>query len=330
MPKIFPWQTPLWELLVKRYRENRLAHAFLFAGAEGIGKAHFAQAFAEILLCQTQDLDHACGHCRSCELLKTSLHPDLSYIAGEGKSQTIKIDQIRELNANIIKTAHFGGYRVVIIAAAHQLNQAASNALLKTLEEPPAKVVFILLTDSLYRIPATIRSRCEKINFPKPKFSQIKDWLETHLAAKSTQQYSSEFLFNLAQESPLATLEFAESDDLMWREKLFADFSAVILQQISPLGLAEKYQALGLNKLFFWTKTMVVDVIRLKAGGTAHIVHSDQMDKLQMIGAHLNAAELYAYLDKLYVLGDQIARGMNLNAGLVVDEVFCGMLVKNE
>lgn len=324
MFKIFPWQTSIWTFLFERYQKERLAHAFLFEGAQGIGKAGFARAFAELLLCQKTELDHACGHCRSCKLLKTSIHPDLICITAEGK--TIKVDQIRELNASIIKTAHFPGYRVVMIEAAHQMNQAASNALLKTLEEPPSQVIFILLTDSVYQISATIRSRCEKINFPKPCFDQVKIWLETHFPVQSTQQYTSKFLFELVQERPLAALALIDNDDLIWREKLMADISAVVLKAVNPLDFAEKYQPLPLDKLCFWLKTIIIDLIRLKAKVPIRLINSDQLNQLQEIAATLDAMRLYTYLDKVYAVSCQVARGMNLNAALVVDEIFCGIL----
>lgn len=226
MAEIFPWQTATWQFLAERYQQHRLPHAFLFAGAKGIGKSHFAHIFAELLLCQGKEADNACGHCKPCQLMKADANPDLMVIAGEGKHQTIKIDQIRQLVVSINKTAHFNGYRVVIIEAAHQMNQAASNALLKTLEEPPGKVIFILLTDSLSRISATIRSRCELVNFNQPRFASVKPWLEAKLENKSdNQQYSGELLFRLAQETPLTALDLLEHDALIWREKLMTDLS---------------------------------------------------------------------------------------------------------
>jgi DNA polymerase-3 subunit delta' len=306
-------------------------HAFLFAGANGIGKTSFAHIFAKLLLCQTKGLDQPCGRCRSCELFSAASHPDLTFIVGEGKNQAIKIDQIRELIASVNKTTHFNGYRVVIIQAVHQMNQAASNALLKTLEEPTGKSIFILLTDSLYRISATVRSRCEIIHFPTPCFAEVQPWLEANLAnraVESSGQYSTELLFRLAQESPFTALNLVENDDLAWREKLIADFSGIISGKLNPLSLSEKYQALELSQLFFWLKTLVTDLIRLKANAIARITHADQSERLQTMAAHLTAPDLYAYLDKLYAVDNQIARGMNLNHGLVVDEVFCGMLAK--
>jgi DNA polymerase-3 subunit delta' len=330
MFKIFPWQTSIWEFLLERYQKDRLPHAFLFTGTKGIGKSHFARTFAELLLCQRKDLKEACGHCRSCELLKTSLHPDLTYVEGEGKSVTIKIDQIRELTADIVKTAHFNGYRIVMIEAAHTMNQAASNALLKTLEEPPARVVFILLTDSPSRISATIRSRCEIVTFPKPHFAKVKAWLEENLATKPSQHHSSEFLFKLAQENPLAAKALVENDDLMWRETIIADLSGVVLGKINSLGLSEKYKTLELNRLLFWLKTVTSDLIRLKSNAAVRMMHSDKLSLLDPIAARLNIADLYAYLDKLYFLDSQVEQGMNLNHGLVVDTVYCALFTSGE
>lgn len=325
MTEIFPWQTALWISLIERYQKSRLPHAFLFEGNKGIGKTHFAHTFAALLLCQMTDRENACGECRSCDLLKTELHPDLTDIKPEGLSQTIKIDQIRSLNEYIVKTAHFRGYRVVIISSADKMNQAASNALLKTLEEPPPQVVFILLTDSPHRISPTIRSRCEKITFPQPNADQVKTWLTEKVTAASTQNYSIEFLLRLAQQSPLEAFAFIENDDLAWRDKLITDFEAVISKKLNPLSLSERYKTLPLAKLFFWATTFVTDLIRLKTGANDRLMHVDQIDLLTSMNTQFTVADLYSYLDTLYTLTNQVARGLNLNHGLAVDQVFCGL-----
>lgn len=90
--------------------------------------------------------------------------------------------------------------------------------------------------------------------------------------------------------------------------------------------MSEKYQTLELNQLFFWLKTIVIDLIRLKIGAIQRITHRDRLEILQTIATHLTISRLYTYLDKLYVLANQAASGMNLNHALAVDEIFTQLI----
>lgn len=148
-----------WHFLMSRHAKGMLPHALLIVGQEGVGKREFSKAFARHVLCQHQN---GCGTCRTCLLFACGNHPDFFVMGPEGHGQ-IKIDQIRELIERLSTTAQQGGYRVVIIHAAHALNSAAANALLKTLEEPGAHTLLMLLTDRETFIPATLRSRTQKL-----------------------------------------------------------------------------------------------------------------------------------------------------------------------
>jgi DNA polymerase III subunit delta' len=319
---ILPWQTPIWNFMLSRYQQKRLPSAFLFEGANGIGKKIFSHAFAGLLFCQSNNLDKSCGKCNACHLLKSGAHPDFICISNEGLSKAIKIDQIRTLNEAVFKTTHFQeGCRVVIIEAAHHLNTAAANALLKTLEEPPRNVFFILLTDSPHRISATIRSRCERIKFSKPSIELTQAWLKNQLGSELTEQYSAEFLLRLTHYSPLEAQSLVEKKMLHWRESLISDFSKVILGHIDPLSLAEKYKALDYAALFFWIKTIVVDLIHLKMGTKERIMHIDQSALLEACVSKMNGMNLFFYLDKIYHLEEKVNE-FNLNPLLVIDEIF--------
>ena len=323
---VFPWQKSLWKFIFERYQQKRLPSAFLFEGAKGIGKTDFSRALAALLLCQSNEQDKHCEKCDACHLLKSGTHPDFICIAGEGSSKTIKIDQIRALNEEIFKTAYFQkGYRVVIIEAAHHLNIAAANALLKTLEESPLKVFFMLLTDSPYRISMTIRSRCERMKFSKPPTALAESWLKNQLSPEVMEQYSIEFLLRLTHNSPLEAQSLIENKTLHWRESLMHDFSSVMLGSIDPLSLAEKYKVLETEVLFFWIKSIVVDLIRLKIGAKERMIHIDKYTLLTDCISRISVVNLFNYLDNLYRLEAQVST-FNLNGLLVVDEIFCGIL----
>lgn len=165
MYKIHSSQQKEWQYLLNRRDKNNLPHSLLITGEQGAGKKTFALAFAELLLCDKKGVAASCGQCRSCRLLQAESHPDLMVIQPEADSRIIKIEQIRNVIDMLSQKAHQGGYQIIIINPAHAMNAAASNALLKTLEEPQGDVMLMLLTNQPSNLLATIRSRCQRIAF---------------------------------------------------------------------------------------------------------------------------------------------------------------------
>lgn len=191
-----PWHAEHWARLQARRHRGALPHALLLCGASGLGKRAFARRFVQGLLCSEPTDGEACGHCRGCLLFVAGSHPDaveLSFGLRKDKSQRseIVVDQIRELSARLAMNSQFGGWQVALIDPADAMNAAASNALLKTLEEPAAQTMLILLADAPWRLPATIRSRCQRVELHLPATTEALAWLraegvpqaETALAA---------------------------------------------------------------------------------------------------------------------------------------------------
>ncbi|TKB57496.1 DNA polymerase III subunit delta' [Ferrimonas aestuarii] len=162
-----PWLASSWRKWQQILSRGTVAHAWLLAGAEGIGKASFADSMTQSLLCERHS---GCGQCRSCLLLKAGNHPDRFEIAPDGKQ--IKVESIRALITQLSQTANQGGARVVILQQADTMNQAAANALLKTLEEPMAGVYLILVSANPKRLLPTIHSRCQSLLLPSPSLAQ--------------------------------------------------------------------------------------------------------------------------------------------------------------
>lgn len=160
--------------LLERVTLGRLPHALLFTGPEGIGKRRVAEFLAKALLCASAD--KPCGTCGSCRLVAEGKHPDLMIVEADG--ERIKIDRIRELIRDFAFSPLMGTGRVVLIPEAHALNPAAANALLKTLEEPPAGTHFLLVTHSPGWIPRTIVSRCQIVRFRPLSRSDLQEILQ--------------------------------------------------------------------------------------------------------------------------------------------------------
>src|SRR3990167_4382358 len=161
---IQPWQQTAFQSLVQAFHQNRLSHAYLLSGIAGLGKTQFAKMFAQFLLCQrssevsTQAVNPISCSCQSCKKFLAGTHPDFLLISPHEKTHAIKIEQIRALSQQISRTAHAGGYQVVVISPADAMPVAAANALLKTLEEPSGNVVIFLIDDQTHPLLPTIAS----------------------------------------------------------------------------------------------------------------------------------------------------------------------------
>lgn len=149
---------------------NRIAHAFLFSGSRGVGKTTVARILAKSLNCEQGPTSTPCDRCANC--LEIAQGNSVDVIEIDGASNT-SVDDVREIRENIKFTPFRGHYRVYIIDEVHMLSNSAFNALLKTLEEPPAHVVFIFATTEIHKIPATILSRCQHYNFRRIARAEI-------------------------------------------------------------------------------------------------------------------------------------------------------------
>ena len=179
------WLQPAYGQVVSAFLSGRLGHAQLLQGPERLGKFDLAQAVAGRLLCQRGDgALPACGDCTGCRRLAQGSHGDFRQIGIElnektGKLKTaIGVDQIRAMSEWLMLTAQLGGPRVVLIETAHRLNPQAANALLKTLEEPMPGRYLILVTDQPKVLPATIRSRCQRLEIGLPTRADALVWLD--------------------------------------------------------------------------------------------------------------------------------------------------------
>ena len=164
---------------------NRVGHAWLFTGPAQVGRTHLATLFAQALNCESDYPENRpCGICRKCKLIASGRHPDLIVVEptmGNRGNETLKIDQIRELQQDLNRTAMEGPFKIAIVKRFDAANPAAANAFLKTLEEPPPNVVLILTASESDSLLPTINSRCRSINLRPVPQSVIQDHLETKM-----------------------------------------------------------------------------------------------------------------------------------------------------
>ncbi len=166
------------QVLQRAVATRTVSHAYLITGPYGVGKFTLARTLAAALLC-TEDTP-PCGVCRACRLVASQNHPDLHIVSSERVGAALKIDQVRELQRQLALTPGEGKYRVAILQRFEEATQSASNALLKTLEEPPPYVVIVVLTTDADFLLPTIVSRCQQIPLRPLPIRRAEESLRKH------------------------------------------------------------------------------------------------------------------------------------------------------
>ena len=166
-------QETIVKILQKSIKENKIAHAYIFSGPRGTGKTSIAKIMAKAVNCLSPNDGDLCGECENCRSLTENDNDIIEIDAASNNG----VDEIREIRNNAKLVPNVGKYKVYIIDEVHMLSTGAFNALLKTLEEPPAHVIFILATTEIQKIPLTVLSRCQKYDFHKINFETMKNHL---------------------------------------------------------------------------------------------------------------------------------------------------------
>lgn len=205
-------------ILRRAMAEGRIAHAYLFYGMEGVGKRTVAALFARALNCT--GADPPCGRCPSCRKAERRTHPDIVTVAPEG--QFIKIGAVKEIQQEMLFRPREGRYRVFIITEADRLNEAAANALLKTLEEPRPGNVLILTTARPHALPMTILSRCQRLAFSPLSQTEVSRYLTER---EGLQKDAAQILAGACQGSIGRALEMGRQDFLALRNQILGMLS---------------------------------------------------------------------------------------------------------
>jgi DNA polymerase-3 subunit delta' len=247
-----PWHQALWSGLMQVLDQGRLSHALLLSGPQGVGKRRFALALAGALLCEKPGLEHqACGICPSCRMLRSGGHPDAQLLGLDGhlglaasaalsrsdgityweppkdsKRREIAIDGVRSLIDRFSVVSHRGGHggrRIAVIAPAEDLSTSSANALLKTIEEPRPGTHLVLIAEYAQALPATVRSRCQKLRFAVPPTETARAWLLEHKLDAGASQL--EAALDAAHGAPLRALEVIQ-DELPERQARWSQLLA--------------------------------------------------------------------------------------------------------
>jgi DNA polymerase-3 subunit delta' len=262
-------------------------------------------------MCQGSD-DEPCGFCHACDLIKSNNHPDIHWLKPEDGKSVISVEQIRQSNRWAQETSQLGGYRVIIIEPAEAMNESASNALLKTLEEPASKCLFVLLSRNSHQLLPTIRSRCEVWSLPLPSEAMVLDWVRSQ-----TQKSVPNYVVMLNSYLPLTTLRFVNDG---W-ERVYSECEQELVSFLrsdrldtAPLWKQISKAEVPLVVILGWYWVLLVACQKQ----AFNLSSSSLLPGVSDVAQQLTYEVAYVQASRLQELIEQLSQNPGLNAELLV------------
>lgn len=298
--------------------EDKVSHAYIFNGPEASGKMMLAEAFAMALQCEGEG-KRPCLECRSCRQAADHNQPDIIYVSHE-KPNTIGVDDIRtQINNDIDIKPYSSRYKVYIVDEAQKMNQQAQNALLKTIEEPPAYAIILLLTTNADSFLQTILSRCITLNLKAVKEDKIKEYLMKHYQIPD---YQADICAAFSQGNVGKAIQLASSEE-------FGELKASVLQLMKRLEDIDLYEMTGavkqiaeyklsVNDYFDLMKIWFRDVLYLKATNDVDgLIFKDEVYDIKKQAAKRSYQGIETILEALEKA--KIRLNANVNFDLVIE-----------
>ena len=286
------WLAEPMRVLSAAHAAGRMPHALLVHAAPGRGGEWLATWTAQLVLCTARSGAPPCGSCPGCRRAREERHPDLLVLRPVEDSQQIRIEQVRELVAELQLTSHKGGYKVAIIAPADALNRFAANALLKTLEEPPPRTLLVLVAEQPSRLPATLRSRCQRVHVRSPTRAEALEWLAS---ARGPGPWAA--VLDLTGEAPFAAAALDPEAVARLREETWRTLEEVRSGAADPVATAERWARSELPLRLACVENWLTERIRRGLGATADATELGASAHSRGTDSVMNTRPLFALLE---------------------------------
>ena len=291
-----------------------MPHALLIHEAPGTGGDWLAIWAAALVLCGRGNAT-PCGQCVACRRVANLQHPDVNWVRPQEESRQIRIEQVRELSAELALTSHGGGYKVGLIAPADALNRFAANALLKTLEEPPARTLLILVATEPSRLPPTVLSRCQRIRLRAPARAESVAWLT---AVRGQADWNA--ALDTLGEAPMQIVDGDPAELVAVGVDTRSTLDALAAGRTDPVAAAERWARSQLPLRLLCFENWLTERVRGGERGGALLAELRAGPYLSDGEAFLNIRELFGLIDKVRDL--RATQDVPLNRGVALEALF--------
>ena len=321
-----PWLQAPFAVLEEARQQGRLGHAWLLTGSWGIGKINLALVLAERLLNPSGTdplvLTASAATAARAELYEPADHrPDLVCVFPQDQRRSIGIDQIREACQQLTLSSLQGQAKVMVVEPAESLTTAAANALLKTLEEPTPNTYIWLVSHQPGRLPATVRSRCQKMSIPRPLPAQVHAWLEASGKSASEAPWPADSM-TLA---PFEILDRARLPKAISNNAIYDTLHKISISEIDAQAVADQWLK---DDSALWMQgiaTVLQATLRgCLAPAASNRVTDSAPDRLHTLGLGLTPRQLFGKLTEVENL--LASRGSGINDGLALRVILLGFL----
>ena len=312
--QIYPWLKKYLNLINK----ERLSHAYLISGRDGLGKKNLAELMAKKILCKETSSDNC--KCQSCRLFDSSNHPDFHLIEKEEKKKQISINQIRACFEYLFESSFLNGNRLFLIYPAEIMTPEAADSALKILEEPPKNSYFILVSHRSKQLPPTIRSRCSEIKVSLPSQEQIENWLQK----ETVNDKELRLALSLSKGRPLKATELISQSVEEIRKIFIKDISRVIKQGDNIIKVSENW-AKDLESLITkleWMGDLLRDALRHHFFKELKNTTTDTDHISTYLGKKVEDQTLFLLLEETNKVLSWFSNGTNLRADYQLQSLF--------
>ncbi|HEY1846255.1 MAG TPA: DNA polymerase III subunit delta' [Buttiauxella sp.] len=314
--KWYPWLRGPFEQILGQYQAGRGHHALLLHALAGMGDEALIYALSRWLMCQQPQGSKSCGQCRSCQLMQAGTHPDSYVIEPEKGKSSLGIDGIRDVTEKLYGHAQQGGAKIVWLKDAGLLTEAAANALLKTLEEPPANTWFFLGSREPARLPATLRSRCLYWYLAPPEESFALAWLARESTFDSAQQRAA---LRLSSGAPAAALELLQPGNWKHRQALCEKLAQACAskERLSLLSVLNHDEAV---RRIHWLSSLLLDALKWQQGAGQWLTNDDMHPLVASLANSASPAVLQAILSGWFTCRESLLTVVGVNRELLIAE----------
>jgi DNA polymerase-3 subunit delta' len=308
------------DLLKNSLSNGRIRHAYLFTGPVSVGKRTLALRFAQAINCQqTDQIGQPCGECRSCQLLERMQHPDLSIVQAEVAGGILKVDQVRDLQHTLSLTPYEAKFRIALILRFEEANQSASNALLKSLEEPPPQVIMLLTAQEPEALLPTIVSRCELFRLRPLSTTDIAKGLQKQ---HRLSEGKANLLAQISDGRPGYALKLHQNPAILdKRETWLLDHKRLLsANRVERFAYAEKIskdkETIAIL-LQIWS-SLWRDILLVTTGSSARLTNVDQEGDIKTLAAEIDTDSAVKMIKALDRTRNLIRKNVNIRMALEV------------